>query len=86
VALALARQVEEAETGEELARGDGEHGRHWEPDRNLQRRALSASRDERERERGRGVEGGREGCACLLFLAGNGLFITGHVRTKKQLK
>jgi hypothetical protein len=85
--VALARQVEEAETGEELARGDGEHGRHWEPDRNLQRRALSASRDGmRERERERARSGGGEGCACLLFLAGNGLFITGHVRTKKQLK
>jgi hypothetical protein len=38
------RQVEERRRV--LARDDGGHGRHWEPYRNLQRRALSASRDE----------------------------------------
>jgi hypothetical protein len=75
------RQMEERRRG---LQDDG-HERHWEPDRNLQRRALSASREEREcvcvrsrgRGRGRDEKGEWEGRACLLFRAGNGLFITG---------
>lgn len=66
------RQVEERRRG---LQDDGP-GRHWEPDRNLQRRALSASREDRHREsvRSRAAEG-EGGSGMRSGVGGKGLFV-----------
>jgi hypothetical protein len=71
------RQVEERRRV--LARDDGGHGRHWEPYRNLQRRALSASRDE---EWTLDSGGGGLSVPVCCFLRGMVCLSRGHVRTK----